>query len=774
MLATAEHYSSIARVCRAWERSIEFHPYWIRACALLDPLWTSSVFTNLQQNSRGLGARTAVPQQFSLSLFNFILNTSCLPCRINNPTTSVGVNNTHRVERSHYNDLIRCCKAHRARDFCGVCLKDAVVRSFIQPPPDEDGRYGLLQCVAEVDAEARYAAGIELNEDTQSFPRIVATCTLCRHYAVTNHLRLFAPHIRYQEDTHIRRIIDEFVDFGEGGVRGVMEGIEECIWLKNWTRYEQLWKEAVASQRLIAYSNGYDVDGDACLDVSRSPSPSSRSSPSSVLSHASSSSIRTIALNDWARNRVLDGCWIAPLDMYQWHLQMQGAIQRGLSAGYDFGIMAAHHPLDLIRDGESRGRLGRNSSFHPHPQQIRCAVPPTRVLHSAQRAFEQNMRTMLLPPMANFVRRLVIECEAGNMDVCSYASSISFETLIGRHALGGPECWMDGYNWNFSSSVPPRGREDSPSNETDTTDADTDMGHKTESTITSDPHSDTSTRPSPSSTLHTSPSPPPPLSLPGDKEISPSAPPTVPSQETDSVTTSKSYTRDASVPSPPAPAMRVIHPIPHLPINPHGVGSFARSIVENLWREATAGLYICQCKICLRTARAANGVIAKEQDWVQLHEQELALSTRDTYSDTGTDGQLLDEDDQDMVDEDDEEDDEAEEEEGEYGTDYDLAAQGFADHPQFRLMPLKMPSSVSSDVDMGVATATNSPMPYDLDIKNTDGGGGGGDVSAKVGAKTSPSRTSSVGSTDSQASGRRSRDPEELDGREAGRKRVKT
>jgi len=177
----------------------------------------------------------------------------------------------------------------------------------------------------------------------------------------------------------------------------------------------------------------------------------------------------------------------------------------------------------------------------------------------------------------------------------------------------------------------------------------------------------------------------------------------------------------------------------------------------------------------LRTARAATGMIAKEQDWVQLHEQELALSTRDAYSDTGTDGQLLDEDDQDdLADEEDDEDDEAEEEEGEYGTDYDMAAQSFADRPQFRLMPLKMPSTISPDVDMGVATATNSPLPYDLDIKNTSSGGGGGDVSAGAGAKTSPSRTSSVGSTDSQASSRRSRDPEELDGREAGRKRIKT
>ncbi|KAK0205624.1 hypothetical protein IW262DRAFT_1422262 [Armillaria fumosa] len=123
-------------------------------------------------------------------------------------------------------------------------------------------------------------------------------------------------------------------------------------------------------------------------------------------------SAKSMALGDWARNRILDGFWVTPCD--QW---MSGTMLEGDS-------------------GEER----------PRQATIMGDVPPLYSLcEHANYAYMKELRTLLLPPMKNIVRRLVIECAADGFDAVRKACKMSLDDVV--HELRDEAVWFDGFDW---------------------------------------------------------------------------------------------------------------------------------------------------------------------------------------------------------------------------------------------------------------------------------------------------------------------------------------
>ncbi|KAK0207523.1 hypothetical protein IW262DRAFT_1302731 [Armillaria fumosa] len=98
-----------------------------------------------------------------------------------------------------------------------------------------------------------------------------------------------------------------------------------------------------------------------------------------------------MALGDWAQNRILDGFWVTPCD------------QRMSSTMLE--VSRAEHPCPSMHGDE-----GDSDEECPRQATIMGDVPPSYSLcEHANYAYMKELRTLLLPPMKNIVRRLVID-----------------------------------------------------------------------------------------------------------------------------------------------------------------------------------------------------------------------------------------------------------------------------------------------------------------------------------------------------------------------------
>ncbi|KAG8929004.1 hypothetical protein FRC02_006132 [Tulasnella sp. 418] len=628
-LMTARRLESIRNVCRNWEVALNDSYFWNSACNHLDPMWLDLQYhpqLNPAIKDTG-GTRTAlsiVPGSIvrNYDNFNKTLRTCCVVCRFVYPGQSHGINAGREYTNTRWLGEIAICRRHHPENFCGVCLKDTYVSSY---------RYNAQtgQIISDTTASTIY-----INEDEEWFSGVIATCYSCRGTAIRDAMRR-----RGFRSTNpvIEGILEPFIDTGEGTVNDVIAAVEESCWLRSHTNYAELYESACAAEKMrlrqelkmhrareaavrpqstqIADAFGdLPESEDGIFDTPTRPNRlqellnSSRPvSPSLIqqelerqdeedeededfiedefgelLNSSEELNVKDMALSGWARNRIIDGCWVSPLDLYNKHpchwIQPE-QLQH---------LTPVWHPVESYM---AQPTTGVAPSIYPQMRTLQCPTPPSLIYARAQTAFEQTMRQILLPPFENLVRKLVCESEMDGKDVCKVAGSFSGPRLLG--SLTEMQLWAVAYDWSQHLDIV--------------------RGSQTSPTITSSTVLDSgSDGDSPPSTIRVSPSPPP---SDNPKE----------SKTNEAENTARGPT-PVTIPMP----RNLLPHIPHIPRCNEFIGAHTMHVIEQIWKEACVGLFRCSCSICLRALAIAE---AKErqkrkvqEEYQRAHEQAVAIA----------------------------------------------------------------------------------------------------------------------------------------------------
>lgn len=337
--------------------------FWWRAIEVLDPSRRHPVF-HARTNSNSLRGHKTSP----FTIFQEIANTTCIPCRVNawwDPNAGIG--ESKRMEMTQYRGWVGCCYAHRPEMFCGLCLKDAVPRAGIAPigePLDRAGRWS--------------GPGLVQNDDERTWQNCVTTCRSCRRDESQSRVeRILGPAVytRASYDLTCRIYWAQYIDNGRGDLRGLMASIDERVWLLENTPHDEYLRTGVASTRRSqpGHPDEHDI---------------------TVLSSKDRETLRCISLQDWSRDRIVNGCWVSPLDVYQTNFpDLLARIKQGLQNGE-----SARHPLDFHED-ESKGRL------FPREAQLHFRLPNGRLYSEIQSAFDTVLRLTLGPALQNCLNR---------------------------------------------------------------------------------------------------------------------------------------------------------------------------------------------------------------------------------------------------------------------------------------------------------------------------------------------------------------------------------
>ncbi|EGO26174.1 hypothetical protein SERLADRAFT_355167 [Serpula lacrymans var. lacrymans S7.9] len=622
VLRDANDLERLMRVSPAWKAALETHLFWYQACSIIDPHDTLAqhIHTNpLIPSHHSSHAPRQTPSPYRH--FRTLTSTSCIVCLINAPPATYISTGLFLAKRTHPTPtlgVVTLCKDHRRAFFCGVCLREAPV-SECEP---ETGPYApihpsLMVCCAE-------------NEDDETWPGVETTCRSCRTEFLWRRISgserdreaiggALWPPTFHSTDYQTRQTVDAFIELGEGSISEVLCVAREKLWLRKETKMVELMGQALAAARW----EGGD-DDDACSNFS---DRSDTSDPDLLTLTEDLGGIRELAILDWARGRILDGWWCSPAD--EWYGYVSG--KRGNDddvEGDDGGwrTVRAVHPCPwshqyrqtsmtasrsanhsppsycspCLPSSQSHNRVIRPKLTHSHPlsRTIDAPTPPSFALcEQAYRAYQKQLRLILLPAMKNIVKRMVAEAgasENGRVDPATRAARMSMEEVLTE--LRTPGVWFDRVDW-IDDGYSERGlRMDGKKNDEDV-----------ESSSTGTERSDGSHATSPvlsTTTLRTTPSPSPVR----EKEETFSS---VAQKSTTSLTTSPSAKSTAGlntkltiVPIPISPVLEspsLLHPIPYVPLTSQGMPQYSMEAFKSVWREACAPLYSCRCAICERT-----------------------------------------------------------------------------------------------------------------------------------------------------------------------------
>lgn len=591
---------------------VEDHFLWNSATLFLDPLghdnqYIVGVPRPVQQQREAGGThgpallQRIVPQRRTYTNYVRTLTTCCLPCRFHNPNANTGLNANGATVWSRHFGEIPLCQRHHPDRICGICLKDEVVDTWKMSP---DGVY-----------TAREQTIFPVEED-HYLKDVRATCRSCRNAVLQHVLRPRVPKDLWQV---IDPIIDPFLEFSDGCIKDIIVEVDEKLWLIAHTNYQELHDSAMAAERArLREQIRAEREAENSAPGRRAAQNEARlqqllesgdASPEAIeqalamqaaaneedeedlldedfgelLNQAEESNVTDIALNQWARARILSGCWISPLDIYQGVAGTRirdSVLQRALPPWHP---VKSYHgypndPQALNPDGTPipmPHHMPSNGSIH-------CPYPPGRLFQRAQWHFENNLRRILYPALENLVSRLIHEAEMEAKDVCRLAAAFSSGMIL--EELVAVQLWGDKYDWSNASTSPTM-----------------------TSTATIESGSD---RDSPPSTIRTTPSPSPPAT-------------TSPKSSAGVFATAQRAVRLPSPPSPTAWAFpsRLLATIPFIPRANEHIGPNALVLLDIVWKEAVGGLFACQCTICLR----ASGIIkAKEEARRRAKEEEAA------------------------------------------------------------------------------------------------------------------------------------------------------
>ncbi|CAA7260355.1 unnamed protein product [Cyclocybe aegerita] len=324
----------IMSICPEWHRAVAKHPFWKQAVSLLDGndylLHHMVIHPKPSLNASSM----ALPPPIYLSHyqhFRNIVGASCHVCRINYPGTNLGLTAAKKFLLNSMLGTVHLCREHdrRRTHFCGLCLRD----SF--PPGHQDPvrEYEMAQ-----------AFGILENEDEDTWAGVEATCKKCRmewlwrraSHSPRDQEAIGGPNFQ-SSDWETRQCLEGFIDLAEGNIAEVLTLAREKLWLKRYTKYESLGLHALAAQK----SHG-DDRGQEELEEEYVEEDSEEDKELMLMKDANQ--VRELALHDWARQRILDGHWMSPADIW-YHHQVPGQPSS----------VQAVHPCPWAREGSEVG-----------------------------------------------------------------------------------------------------------------------------------------------------------------------------------------------------------------------------------------------------------------------------------------------------------------------------------------------------------------------------------------------------------------------------------
>lgn len=444
--------------------TVETHLYWQQACVTIDPhdmLATHAVIpapANAGSNNTG-------PQRLSpYRHFRNMITNSCVICRINNPFSNNGLFAARRFVTTPALGLISICRDHRRGNaFCGVCLCES------PPYPIDNDSASHLISIAE-------------NEDEETWPGVESTCRSCREEwlwkrVATSEIDCEAVGgIQWEsQDWETRQTVDTFIECAEGTISEVLNVAQEKYWLRKNTKISDMLSQALAASRLASRDDGtanYESEDELSDD---------EEDPELMSLTEDAGGVRDLAVNDWARHRILDGHWYSPADQYY-----------GNSVADRGTVVPAVHPCPWTVDDDE--------SCEPHPlkQTILAMTPKSyQLCDQVYRAYQKQMKLILLPAMKNLVRKLVIECTADGIDPALKASRMNLESVANE--LRDEGVWYNGVDWmeRRANRKKDEARERRRASEDDSSTSSKSDGSHTTSPVLS------------TTTLQTTPSPPP-------------------------------------------------------------------------------------------------------------------------------------------------------------------------------------------------------------------------------------------------------------------------
>ncbi|OCH91079.1 hypothetical protein OBBRIDRAFT_874895 [Obba rivulosa] len=553
-------------ICPAWGTALEDHLFWQQACAVIDPNDFLAHNAFIKQSATAGSTNVQVLKLTPYQHFRNITNCSCIVCRVNMPYSSTGLAHGKRLITTPWLGSIVTCREHRKATYCGVCMRAS-------PPSELEGEGGIV-CCAE-------------NEDEETWPGVEATCRLCRQEWLWTRVQnnatdreAFGGPKWQSKDWETRQSVDAFLDLGEGTIADVIVTAREKHWLRTQTKLPELLQQALASNRYSRAEAGEGYGSEEELSEEED-----EEDPEVLSITEDAGGVKDLAIQDWARNRILDGHWISPAD--QWY----GFTNTGRPT-----VVRAEHPCPWNRgatysgavdDGECEG--DGTELEHPRPKTTSAPVPPTfQLCEQVYRAFMKQMRDILLPAMRNIVRRLAIECGADGIDPAVKAVRISLEDVM--RELREESTWFNGIDWlerraNVREQERQRERAKAKRQEKDEDEASS--SERSEGSHTTSPVLSTTT-------LQTTPSPPPSGDASTKDEDSATSP-----------TTNVAPTISIAV-SPVLKSPELLHPIPYIPVTLSHLPHYSVEAFNQVWREASAPLYQCRCSICERAVLKAN------------------------------------------------------------------------------------------------------------------------------------------------------------------------
>lgn len=400
---------------------MEFHTFWQKAAVVLDPGDNTLVFARQH--------RLSPYRHYKINLFQ----RTCIPCRINFPATTTGLLAAKRIVLTKELGYVACCKDHRKDRFCGVCMRDS----------SHDEIY------------------LTENEECEIWPSIETTCRVCRGDALwkvcmegqpsasgmTKEAEAVGGRNFAAEDWEARQAVETFVDGGEGCVREVIGLCMEKLWLRQNTKIVEMLNLAIATSRMQtrmvenAAEAGILTGGMGEYESEEDLSELEEEEDTELMSLTEEGQgVRELAINDWARTRILDGQWYSPAD--QWHLLQSPSegVYLTIPPDFFFPYVRAQHPVSWI--------LPRNEVERPHPdpRAFHAGPPPSlNLCNSAYEAFRIQMHQLLYPAMENLVRKIVMECAVDGTDASVRVARMNVEDVA--EGLRQEGVWFNGMDW---------------------------------------------------------------------------------------------------------------------------------------------------------------------------------------------------------------------------------------------------------------------------------------------------------------------------------------
>lgn len=280
------------------------------------------------------------------------------------------------------------------------------------------------------------------NDDVDSWPGIHTTCRNCREEWLYRRISRnpkeleavggsMGGHKWESQDWETRQTVDSFIEIGEGSIQDVINVAMDKHWLRQYTKLPDMLEQAMAATKYTNREEGGYCSDDGSTDDEEDPELLSMTEDTG--------GVKELALNDWARNRILDGYWTSPAD--QWYAYTVHGLPTDVKAV---------HPTPWNRDATYERTIedseGGEILDHPRPATVQTDVPPSFGLcEQAFVAYQKQMRIILLPPMNNIVRRLVIESSADGVDPAIRATRMDMDDVIKE--LGDEASWYNGIDW---------------------------------------------------------------------------------------------------------------------------------------------------------------------------------------------------------------------------------------------------------------------------------------------------------------------------------------